>query len=84
MLLTVLACINEGWFQDSSVEITNPDNLLVEAIKDLERLKNDKCNKYIIHDYIGERFIIVDFEEKKSNFKIITKNELEGLAFFIK
>ena len=81
MLLTVLAELNSVWVEDNAVEIANTDNLLVEVIKELKRLRKDKCDKYIVHDHIGEKYIIVDFDGEESNHKIVTGNELEGLIF---
>ena len=50
MLLTVLAELNSVWVEDNAVEIANTDNLLVEVIKELKRLRKDKCDKYIVHE----------------------------------
>ncbi len=81
IMLTMVACPNETWVEDSAVEIKNTNNLLAEVVKEVKRLKKEKCDKYIVHDRIGERYIIVDFDGEETNYKIITKNELEGLNF---
>ena len=80
-MLTVIGCPDNVWVEESAVEITNIDNSLAEIIRELKRLKKEKCDKYIVHDRFGEKFIIVNFDGEETNHKIITKTELEGLKF---
>ena len=82
-MLTVAGCPNKVWVQESDAEIKNINELLDESIKEIKRLKKEKCNKYIVYDRFGEKYIIIDFDGEEINYKIITENELEGLNFTI-
>jgi hypothetical protein len=76
MFLSVVACEDGTWVEDSIIELENTGNLIADVIKELRRLKKARCDKYIVYNHIDGNFIVVDFIEEKTSFKIVTENEV--------